>query len=55
MPAPKVSGVAREYFRNTLYEARKAAKDPRLDSLIMFLPNNDEIWICKKAVELDAS
>ncbi len=51
----RVSGVERTYFRNTLYEARKASKDPRFDSLIMFLPagdHSDEIWICKKEVEL---
>jgi hypothetical protein len=53
----KISGVAREYFRNTLYEARKASADPRLNDLIMFLPaggHEDEIWICKKEVELEA-
>lgn len=52
----KVSGVERTYFRNTLYEARKAAADPRFDALIMFLPagdHTDEIWICKKEVELE--
>lgn len=51
-----VSGVTREYFRNMLYEARKASGDPRLDSLITFTPNapcDGEIWICKKAVELE--
>lgn len=51
-----VAGVAREYFRNTLYEARKAAADPRLDDLIMFLPAapfDNEIWICKKQVSLE--
>lgn len=47
-----VSGCTREYFRNELYEARKQAKDPRLEELIMFLPNNGEIWICKKSVEM---
>lgn len=46
-------GIPREYFRNMLYEARKLANDPRLNDLVMFLPNNDEIWICKKAVSLD--
>jgi hypothetical protein len=52
-----ISGVRREYFRNTLYEARKQAADPRLDDLIMFLPAapcDNEIWICKREVELDA-
>lgn len=51
----KVSGVERTYFRNTLYECRKASADPRFDALIMFLPagdHTDEIWICKKEVEL---
>lgn len=53
----KISGVDREYFRATLYECRKQAADPRLDSLIMFAPagdHMDEIWLCKKAVELEA-
>lgn len=53
----KISGVDRDYFRNTLYECRKAAADPRLDEIIMFCPggdHTDEIWMCKKAVELEA-
>ena len=52
-----ISGVRREYFRNILYEARKQAADPRLDDLIMFLPAapcDNEIWICKREVELNA-
>lgn len=52
-----ISGVKREYFRNTLNEARKGAADPRLDSLIMFLPaapHDNEVWICKKEVELES-
>lgn len=51
----KVSGVTREYFRNTLYEAKKQSGDPRFDTLIMFLPGGtvkDEIWICKREVEI---
>ncbi len=52
-----ITGVPRDYFRNTLYEARKQSLDPRLEDLIMFLPatpeTQDEIWICKKAVELE--
>ncbi len=51
-----ISGVDRNYFRNTLYEARKLANDPRYQELIMFLPaepHDNEIWICKKAVELE--
>ena len=47
-----VSGCTNEYFRNELYAARKASKNPALDDLIMFMPNNGEIWICKKAVEM---
>lgn len=52
-----IRGITREYFRNELYAARKASADPRLDGLIMFLPappHDNEIWICKKEVELDA-
>ena len=52
----KATGVERAYFRNTLYEARKAAADPKYDALILFLPaggHEDEIWICKKEVSLD--
>jgi hypothetical protein len=49
----KPEGLPRESFRNILYEARKQSGDPRLEGLIMFLPNNDEIWICKKQVELE--
>ncbi len=51
----KISGVTREYFRNTLYECKKAIGDPRHNELIMFLPggdHTDEIWICNKEVEL---
>lgn len=51
-----IAGVDRGYFRNTLYETRKVANDPQLDDLIMFLPAapfDNEIWICKKAVELE--
>ena len=52
-----ISGVRREYFRNTLYEARKASADRRYEDLIMFLPaapHDNEIWICKKQVEIEA-
>lgn len=51
----KIAGVDREYFRNTLYECRKMAADPSLNEIIMFLPSGehtDEIWLCKKSVEL---
>lgn len=52
-----VAGVERSYFRNTLYETRQASGDPQLEDLIMFLPAapfDNEIWICRKAVELEA-
>ena len=51
-----ISGVRREYFRNTLYEARKASGDPRFQNLIMFMPAapfDNQIWICNKEVELE--
>mgnify|MGYP001581933526 FL=1 len=53
----KISGVDRDYFRNTLYECRKLAHDPRLEEIIIFSPggdHTDELWMCKKQVELDA-
>lgn len=52
----RITGVDRKYFSNTLYECRKIAEDARLESLIMFLPaapHDDEIWICKREVELE--
>lgn len=48
-----VDGIDRKYFISELYEARKQSKDPRLNGLIVFQPNNNEIWICKKEVEMD--
>lgn len=51
----RISGVTREYFRNSLNEARKASGNPALYDLIMFMPaapHDNEIWICKKEVEL---
>ena len=53
-----ITGITREYFRNTLNEARKQDGDPALRDLVMFLPAapfDNEIWICKKQVSLDAS
>ena len=47
------SGITRENFRNTLYEAMKA--DPKYKQLIMFLPGGDcadQIFVCKREVEL---
>lgn len=52
----EVGGVDRDYFRSTLYEARKQSGDPRLAELVMFLPvapYDRQIWICKKAVEME--
>ncbi len=52
-----VAGVDRRTFANQLYEARNLAKDPALAELIMFQPAapfDNELWICKKQVELDA-
>lgn len=51
-----IAGVERRYFANTLYEARKASGDPSLDDLILFQPAkpfDDEIWICRKTVEIE--
>src|SRR5262249_54686376 len=44
------------HFRNLLYEARDAANDPRLHTLSALFasaPHDNEIWICKKAVEIE--
>lgn len=51
-----LSGVTREYFRNTLYECIKQSENPKFKDLVMFLPaapHDGEIWICRKEVELD--
>lgn len=51
-----ISGVRRENFRNELYKCRKMSNDRRYDELILFSPSapcDNEIWICKKAVEID--
>ncbi len=51
-----LSGVDREYFRNELYIAREKSNDPRLNDLVTFAPaapHDNEIWICKKQVEVD--
>lgn len=52
-----ISGLSRKSFSNTLYEAKKLANNPRYAELIMFLPappHENEIFICKKEVEMDA-
>ena len=51
-----VGGIDRRYFRQILNDARKASGDPRYDEIITFLPaapHDNEIWVCKKHVELD--
>lgn len=54
--AIRTSGIDRVQFRNNfLYVARSQSKDPKYNDLIMFLPggdHTDEIWICKREVEL---
>jgi hypothetical protein len=52
-----ISGVERNGFRNRLYDARKLSGDPRYNELILFMPAapcENEIWICRKEVEMDA-
>ena len=52
----RVAGIERTQFRNMLYDAAKQSDDPlRYKQLIMFLPggdHTDEVWVCKKEVEL---
>ena len=53
----KVTGMSREQFRTQLYDCRQQSRDPRLQDLMTFCPAapcDDEVWICKKQVELDA-
>jgi hypothetical protein len=51
-----VANIDREQFRTLLYKARELSKDPTLQELIMFAPAapyDNEIWICRKSVELE--
>jgi len=51
-----ISGVDRKYFANTLAKARKESGDSRYAELIFFqpaAPYDHEIFICKKAVEIE--
>ena len=51
-------GITRETFRHDLYQCRKASGDPRYNELVLFTPNaphDNEIWICKREVEMDAN
>lgn len=40
-------------LRVLLYEARKQAGDLQLNQLVLFAPNGDEIFITKKATEME--
>lgn len=42
----------RRYLQSELYKARAASGDPELEKLVMMMPNNNEVWLCKRAVEL---
>lgn len=43
----------RRYVQHQLYRLRAAGDDPRLQTLMIFMPNGDEVWICKKETKLD--
>lgn len=52
-----ISGIRRDYFVTELGKCRKQSGDPRYNDLVIFqpvAPCEDQIWICKKMVELDA-
>jgi len=52
-----ISGVPRKAFANELYKARKQSADPRYEELVLFSPaspHDNEIWLCRKGVEIDA-
>lgn len=40
-------------FANQLYRVRDAIADPKHQALIIFQPANGEVWLVKKATELD--
>jgi len=46
---------SREEFRKQMYKARSDAKDPRLDDLMLFCPNGDEVFVIKRATELPSN
>ena len=51
-----LSGMTRHRFVGILYAARKKAKNPVLDELMIFqpaAPYDNEVWICKKEVRLE--
>lgn len=43
----------KKHLAAQLYKARRESGDKSLDKLIIFQPNGDEVWICKKSVDLD--
>lgn len=52
----EISGVDRHYFMNILYACRKQSKDLTITDLMIFQPAapfDNELWICKKSVEID--
>lgn len=49
----RIQTTDKAHLTALLYNVRKASGDPRLQSLIILRPNNDEVWICKKEVEID--
>lgn len=50
----KVNKEAKTIILNEAYEVRKINRDPELEKIIIVLPSKfpDELWFCKKAVEL---
>jgi hypothetical protein len=51
-----ISGTPRKHFANELRKGKKMAANPRYDELIMFepaAPCENEVWICKREVEMD--
>lgn len=39
-------------MRNSLYVHRKEFGNPKWDEIIIFMPNTNEVWLCKKATKL---
>lgn len=51
----EVAGIDRQQFANVLYQARQLSNDARLQDLMLFQPAapfDNEVWVCKKQVEL---
>lgn len=43
----------RTHLSVQLYKARKESGDPQLERIILFMPNNGEVWLCRKEVEME--